>query len=162
MTQPLHIIVSREEVLCGDVSGTLRTLRSLTETPESARLFQENVEISFHGYDGTTQELFEIPEVRNYVHSLDNQFPFWLYFLNKTSTSLQALLFCFLPPFLTDDAKQRIFPERIDSLLTKRWLPALQHISAFAAIDSKEDEAIKERTIQYILNGPLGIQGVVE
>jgi hypothetical protein len=46
-------------------------------------------------------------------------------------------------------------------LLTKRWIPALNHISAFAGIDPKEDQAITERTIQYILKGPFGLQGVV-
>jgi hypothetical protein len=142
-------------------AAAVQTLRKLTETPESARSYKENVEISFHGYDGTTQELFEIPDVRNYVHRLDDQFPFWLYFLNKKSSSLQGLLLCFLPPFLTDSTKQRILPERIDSLLTKRWIPALNHISAFAGIDPKEDQAITERTIQYTLKGPFGLQGVV-
>ena len=73
----------------------------------------ERVEISFHGYDHTPQELFEIPEVRNFVYQLDEQFPFWLFFLSKRHLGLQCLLFCFLPPFLTEDARSRIFPERI-------------------------------------------------
>lgn len=160
MIEPLIIIVSKDEVLSEDVEPALGTLKRLTESSEAARLYREKVDIAFQGYDDHPEELFEIPEVRNYVYKLDEQFPFWLYFLSKKHLGLQALLLCFLPPYLKEEAKKKIFPERINDLLTKRWFPALNHIGEFVGMSDHENEAITERTIQYIFNGPLRIKGL--
>lgn len=160
MIEPLIIIVSKDEVLSEDVEPALGTLKRLTESSEAARLYREKVDIAFQGYDDHPEELFEIPEVRNYVYKLDEQFPFWLYFLSKKHLGLQALLLCFLPPYLKEEAKKEIFPERINDLLTKRWFPALNHIGEFVGMSDHENEAITERTIQYIFNGPLRIKGL--
>ena len=48
-------------------------------------------------------------EVSNFVCELDQQFPFWLFFLSKRHRGLQCLLFCFLPPFLTEAGRARSF-----------------------------------------------------
>ena len=155
MFDPFIIVVSSDEVLSEDIEPALGTLKKLTESPQVARSYREIVDIAFHGYDDYPEELFEIPEVRNYVYKLDEQFPFWLYFLSKMHLGLQALLLCFLPPYLKEEAKQEIFPERINDLLTKRWFPALNHIGDYVGMAETENEAIMERTIQYIFNGPL-------
>jgi hypothetical protein len=51
------------------------------QSPESAKEFFERVDIAFHGYDHDSRELFEIPDVRAHANQLDEQFPFWLFFL---------------------------------------------------------------------------------
>ena len=160
MFDPLIIVVSKDEVQSCDVSPVLGTLKKLIESPEVARSYREKVDIAFHGYNDYSEELFEIPEVRNYVFKLDEQFPFWLYFLSKKYLGLQALLLCFLPPYLNEEAKKKIFPERIDNLLSNRWFPALNHIGEFVGMDENENKAITERTVQYIFNGPLRIKGI--
>ena len=81
MFEPLILVISREEVLAEDIEPALGVLKKLTESPEVARSYREKVDIAFHGYDNYAEELFEIPEVRNYMYKLDEQFPFWLYFL---------------------------------------------------------------------------------
>ena len=160
MFEPLIIVVSKDEVFSGDITPALGTLKKLIESPEVAKSYKEKVDIAFHGYDNRPEELFEIPEVRNFVYKLDEQFPFWLYFLSKEYLGLQALLLCFLPPYLKDEAKQEIFPERINELLTKRWFPALNHIGNMVGMSDNENKAITERTIQYIFKGPLRIKGI--
>ena len=150
---PLVIVVSRSEVEAMDTSAALGTLRKLTDSPATAREFVERVDIAFHGYDHTRDELFEIPEVRNFVYKLDEQFPFWLYFLSKCHLGLQCLLWCFLPPFLTDDARSRIFPERINDLLTKRWFPAMNHICGYVGFSESQIEQLTERALAYITKG---------
>jgi hypothetical protein len=67
---------------------------------------------------------------------------------------------CFLPPYLKEEAKQEIFPESINDLLTNRWFPALNHIGDFVGMSENENKAISERTIQYIFNGPFRIKGI--
>lgn len=161
MFNPLMIVVSKDEVLTGNIEPALGALKNLTATPEVARSYKEKVDIIFHGYDNHSEELFEIPEVRNYVYKLDEQFPFWLYFLSKEYLGLQAILLCFLPPYLKEEAKQKIFPERINNLLTNRWFPALNHIGEFVGMSNQENEEITERTVQYIFNGPMQTKSIV-
>jgi hypothetical protein len=155
LVDPLCVVVSRRDVETGDLSSTLSVLRKLTESPGTARTFFERVDIAFHGYDHISQELFEIPEVRNFVFHLDEQFPFWLFFLSKHYLGLQCLLFCFLPPFLTEEARSRIFPERIDQLLTNRWFPAMNHICEFVGFSGLQIEQLTDRVLAYITKGRL-------
>jgi hypothetical protein len=152
---PLVVVVSREEVNAGDTSGTLRVLHRLIESPMQARSYFERVDIAFHGYDGWAQEPFEIIEVRSFVTRLDEKFPYWLFFLSKRYLGLQCLLHCFLPPFLTEEGRARVFPQRIHDLLMRRWIPAMNHMCAFAGLSDEEGDALTERAVEYITRGPL-------
>ena len=151
--QPFVIVVSKEEVLARDIQPALALLKRLLESPEIARKYKENVDIAFHGYDDTTWELFEIEPVREYVNLLDNEFPFWLYFLSKEYLGLQCIIHCFLPPFLTDEGKRKIFPERIGKYLMNRGFPAMNHICQYAGCSEDEIEELTERAMQYIETG---------
>lgn len=150
---PLMVVVSRADVDAMDISPTLAVFQKLMESPSTARAFVERVDIAFHGYDHTKQELFEIPEVRNFVVELGQQFPFWLFFLSKRLLGLQCLLLCFLPPFLTEEAQARIFPERINQLLSKRWLPAMSHMCQYVGFSEAQANRLAERAIRYITTG---------
>ncbi len=156
---PLVVVVSRTEVEALDTSAALGVLKRLTESPDTARAFVERVDVSFDGYDHIGQELFEVPEVRNFVYQLDGQFPFWLYFLSKHHLGLQCLLFCFLPPFLTEDARSRIFPERINQLLTNQWFPAMNHICEYIGFSERQIERLTERALAYITAGRFPLDG---
>jgi len=83
MFEPLVIIISKDEVDSSNILPALEILKYLIDSPDLAKSYQENVNIAFHGYDNDPRELFEIPEVRNYVYKLDEIFPFWLFFLVK-------------------------------------------------------------------------------
>lgn len=150
---PLVIVISKDEVEAMDISVALATLTKLTKSPNTAREFVERVDIAFFGYDHTREELFEIPGVRNFVYQLDEQFPFWLYFLSKRHLGLRCLLWCFLPPFLTEEARSKIFMERINDLLTKRWFPAMNHICEYAGFSESQIEHLTERALAYITKG---------
>ncbi len=150
---PLVVVVSRSEVEAGDILPSLGVLRPLTGSPETAREFYEPVDIAFHGYDHVTLELFEIPEVREFVHKLDEEFPFWLFFLSKRYPGLQCLLLCFLPPFLTEEGRAETFPERIGQLLTKRWIPAMNHICEYVAFSEQQITQLTDRVMAYVTKG---------
>jgi len=152
-TDPLVIVVSRAEVEAMDTSAALTVLKRLLESPDTARAFVERVDIAFHGYDHVKEELFEIPEVRKFVSELDQQFPFWLFFLSKRYLGLQCLLFCFLPPFLTEAAQSRIFPERINQLLTNRWGPAMGQMCEYVGFSETQFNRLAERAMAYMTNG---------
>lgn len=150
---PIAVIISRAEVEAGDIEHVLSTLQRFTLTPETARASFERVDIAFHGYDQDTRELYEIPEVRSFVYQLDEQFPFWLFFLSKRHLGLQCLLLCFLPPYLTEQARSRIFPERINQLLSSRWFPAMNQICEYAGFSERQVKQLTDRVVNYITDG---------
>lgn len=150
----LVIVVSRQEVLEGDTATALATLRHLLSSPEIMNKFRTRVDISFHGYDDTTLELAEIPEVREYVRNLDQEFPYWLYFLSREHTGLQCLTYCFLLPSLTEQARKERHPKQLADLIDKRWGPALAHICAAAGNPQFEVESLLDSAIDYFFNGP--------
>lgn len=149
------IVVSREEVISKDTSSALEALRALVVSPEAALQYFEAVDIAFHGYNDWREELFEIQEVREFVYALDKQFPYWLFFLDKKALGLQCIAYCFLPPFLTQEAKQRIFPERLNKLLTTRWFPAMNHVCEAVGFSEEQIEELTDRSVRYLLGGPL-------
>lgn len=149
------IVVSRDEVLAKDVSSVLTALRALIGSPETALNYFEAVDIAFHGYNDWREELFEIQEVREFVYALDEQFPYWLFFLNKAALGLQCIAYCFLPPFLTQEAKQEIFPERLNQLLTARWFPAMNHVCESVGFTEAQIEALTDRSVEYLVGGPI-------
>ena len=149
------IVVSRAEVDAKDISSVLGALRALIASPDAAMQYFENVDIAFHGYNETREELFEIQEVREFVYALDEQFPYWLFFLNKSALGLQCLAYCFLPPFLTFEAKQRIYPERLNDLLTRRWFPAMNQICEWVGFSEERIEVLTDRSVEYLLGGPI-------
>lgn len=153
VADPLVVVVSRAEVESMNPSVSLEILKRLIESPERARDFVERVDIVFHGYDDTREELFEIPEVREFVHQLDQQFPFWLFFLSKYHQGLQCLVHCFLPPFLKEEARSRIFPDRLGALLTNRWLPAMNHMCQFVGYTQQQIDRLTDRAVEYITAG---------
>ncbi len=159
LADPLVVVISRAEVEAGDSSRALSVLKQLTETPETARRFYERVDISFHGYDHDSRELFEIKAVRDFAQQLDDAFPFWLFFLSKSCLGLQCLLYCFLPPYLTEAGRAKIFPERIDQLLSNRWFPAMNHVCGYAGFSEPQIETLTDRAIDYITNGRITVDG---
>jgi hypothetical protein len=149
------IVITRNEVVTKDTSSALNALRVLISSPKAARQYFESVDIAFHGYNETREELFEISEVREFVYALDEQFPYWLFFLDKTALGLQCLAYCFLPPFLTAEAKRKHYPERLNELLTKRRLPAMNQVCEWVGFTEEQIEMLTNRSVDYLLSGPI-------
>jgi len=156
MTAPdfLTIVASKAEVLAGDTKGVLSALRSLVVSQDAAVAWCERVDFAIDGYNDTRWELFEIPEVREFVAKVDDEFPFWLFFLSKQSLGLQCIAHCFLPPFLKPEAQARIFPEKLDELLSMRWFPAMNQICDWVEMAEPEIDAMTDRSVEYLLAGP--------
>jgi hypothetical protein len=129
-------------------------LKACLSSPERARALFESLDIAVRGYDADIRELFEIPEVREYVSRLDAEFPYWLFFLAKDGLGLQFIMHCFMPPHLTEEARRRIVPERLNQLLTKRWFPAMNRICEAVGFSECQIEALTSSSTDYFVNGP--------
>lgn len=151
----LYLVVSRDQVESMDLAPTLEILQSLIKSPESAKAYFERVDIAFDGYNDHPDELHEIVAVREFIDQLDRQFPYWLFFLSKHHLGLHCLLYSLLPPFLTPEARARIYPERIQSILVDCWFPAMNHICENVGFTDDQIDQLDERVMEYIAKGPL-------
>jgi hypothetical protein len=149
----LHIIVTKQDVLARNTQPTIDSLLSLLQSPETALKWRERVDISFDGYNESQWELFEIPEVRDFVYHLDESFPYWLFFLSKAHFGLQCIMLCFLPPFLTPEAQANTFPDRIRKLFEDRWGPAMCYVCEFTGMTGQQVDQMTDRFIEYIKAG---------
>lgn len=150
----MFVVVPREDVFSGDLGETLGVLRYLATATEALTTYRERVDIRFDGFDEDPRELWEIPEVRSFVERLDEQFPFWLYFMSRHGTGLIAILRCFLLPRLTPQADARVNNPKLADLLMRRWLPALNHMAARAGMTEAELLRLSDSAMDYLAKGP--------
>lgn len=153
LSDHVTIVVSKAEVEAADVLPALGTLKKFLQSPEVMVEYFERVDIAFHGYSADSRELFEIPEVRTYVYKLDDKLSFWLFFLSKRHLGLQCLLLCFLPQYLTQEAKTRLFPAKIDDLLSRRWFPAMNQLCAHVGLSETQVNDLTDRVVKYVTTG---------
>jgi hypothetical protein len=148
----LTIVISRLDIESGETSETLSVLSKLLN-PDAALRYYEKVDICVHGYDEDPRELCDLPEVREFVYKLDENFPYWCYFLSKRTPGLMFIFSCFCPPHLTPEARDRIWRETIAEYLTRRGFPGLNHICGTIGCSLSEIQRLTDRVIEYILNG---------
>lgn len=82
----------REQIEAYDLESSLSFLQTLVplRDPQYAWSWKGSLSLSISGYDDT-RELFEIPEVRRYLHGLDQEWPFWFFFLTPPSIKLVGM-----------------------------------------------------------------------
>lgn len=146
---PLMIVVEKEDVMKGNVQPYLETLNILISSKENMIKYYEGVDISINGYEHTSEELFEISEVRDFVYKLDKKFPYWLFFLSKNHLGLQMIAYCFLLPHLTDEARANYHPKQLSELLTNRWFLAMNQILDYLNLSEEENIKLTDRVMKY-------------
>jgi hypothetical protein len=122
---PIVWVVERAEVQRNDTGRTTAFLKRLISESDLALAHEERIDLTFSGYDDDPRELFEIEEVRTFVRTLDDSFPFWFFFLSKSGRGLTVVALSLLPPFLTDEARKREHSRRLCEIIENRWGPAL-------------------------------------
>lgn len=150
----LFIVVTRSEVESGDTERVLSLLHALTDTPEIVWRAQGTVDLRFDGFDDEPDDLFEIDAVREYVGKLDDVFPYWLFFGDTRTMSLQTVTQCFLPKFLTLDEQIEQIPRELNELLNNRWLPAMDYIAEFAGWTPDQVKALRDSALTYYTKAP--------
>ena len=148
----LSFTISKEEILKKDFTGSMNILEQLTSNISVTKYFRERVDIFFDGYNETSSELWEIPEVRDYVAELDAKFPYWLFFLSKNGHGLLVVLKCFLLPFLRPEMENEMNGKRLKSYLENRGLLAMNHLCKVVGVTEQENIEMTKRLINYLDN----------
>jgi hypothetical protein len=149
----IFLVIGRSQIESGDISEPLSVLRRLLDRSAAVR-FCEHVDIGVHGFDDDSRELYDIPEVRDFIYRLDKEFPYWLYFLTKRGLGLQFVLFCFLPDCLNPAEQPAIAFNHLTNYLENRGFLAMNNICAFAGCSYQEIERLTDRVMAYVVNGP--------
>jgi len=58
------------------------------------------------------------------------------------------------PPFLTDEAKKKYFPDQLVALIEKRWLPATEKMCSYAGLTENDIEDLLNSFVDYSTRGP--------
>lgn len=92
----IHFIIARKDVKSLDVTSIRKFFDRIRSTKELAYHCQGKVEISFHGYDDDPRELYEIPEMRQYVPVLVAALPelFFFAYTGERAQTLRAVALC--------------------------------------------------------------------
>ena len=88
---PPILLVSRAEVEARVTNRIVGMLSDLA-IPRYARAFRQRIWIGVDGYDEDERELPEIPEVREWFHEFDTQWPYCFFFLDP-GLPMNLLLF---------------------------------------------------------------------
>lgn len=148
----LTVVIGRDEIEARDTSRLEHVFRQLL-APEAAVKYCERVELAVVGYEEDPRVLHEIPEVRDFIHMLDEEFPYWCYFLTKHGMGLLLVLACFCPTDLPVDGRPYV-AEAIGTYLMERGLPAMIEICESVGCSEPEKRHLADQVMDYFSNGP--------
>jgi len=89
-------IVVKEDIEKHNYSPLINALQRIGENKELIYAHKENIEIAINGYDSDSRELFEIPEVRDWINNiLENVKGLAFFLVNKESAKfLKVISYC--------------------------------------------------------------------
>ncbi|WP_321517313.1 hypothetical protein [uncultured Bacteroides sp.] len=148
----LDVVITKEEILKQDISAPLALLSALLDNELFALYFREKVNLSFNGFDDLGKNMWEIPEVRKYVYKLDNEFPYWFYFLSKGGNGLYVIYQCHMIPFLSEEDDFDFNMPRLQENVANKWMPALNEICELADMSEEESHEMCMGVYKYIIN----------
>lgn len=125
--------IDRKDIEEKDISNALAFLNNLISSREVCTGLMERVEISVHGYDDDSREIYEIPEVIEFLVALDSAWPYWMLFQHPKFSWLQVMAVCLCRPARTEDGRV-IFDHKLMQELIEKWFCSLNELCHTFAI----------------------------
>ena len=69
-------------------------------------------------------------------------------------------MLCLMPPFLTDAGRAKVFPDRLEMLLTRRWFPAMNQICGWVGFSEQQVDVLSDGVADYFSQGPRSTSGL--
>ena len=155
--QKMILIVDKESIEKKNFNDIVSVFERIQSNSELIMNYKDNIEISIHGYDNDSRELFQIDEVREWLHQIVDKVEGWLYFLNMSENSQ------FLKLLFISNIQYELHPEK--NTQTKRYLEynkekakdfvfvLFNNFNAFCERQNISDEVnkeISEKFLQFI------------
>ncbi len=117
----LAYAAAREDVESGNIGPALDFLNRLLRT-RMGKHFKGRLLFGVSGYDNDPRELYQIPEVRLWMRKLDQQFPYWFYFLSRDASTMEFVTFSLCDCAQTPQGAL-ISPEALTQFLYRHFPP---------------------------------------
>ena len=151
IAEPVYLVVTRAQVETGDAAQPLRWLRSLSSDPRAARAFMGRVSVIVEGYDDDPRELFEIPQVRAFVATLDDAWPYWFFFLSQVDDSIKLIESCLCETIEVVPGVASFDFEQLERYLARHFT-AFHRLCEAVNLPPETAEAISEEIIRLFQN----------
>ena len=151
ISEPVVLMFSRRQVETCDVNEPLASLRELTADRKVALEFCGRVSLVIDGYNDDPRELFEIPEVRAYLKRLDQEWPYWFFFLSQADDSIPILESCLCDTIEVIPGVASIDLDQMDHALTRHF-GAMNRLSQELNLPEEICGQIAEGVIRLIHN----------
>ena len=143
----LRVVVSRAEVEAVDVSRTAAVLSRVLADRSAVQRYRGRVDLSFYGYSNDPRELYEIPEVRRFCKKLDEEFPYWFYFLSTERVTLTVVASCLCSVTKPILGMVSFGPDLIEFIT--HHFQALNWIFDNYSLDERDNVEISRKITQY-------------
>ncbi len=146
-------VITRQQIEDADIESSLSFLRSLvpTEHPEHAWAYKGRLSLVISGYNSDPRELFEIPEVCQYLRALDEQWPFWLFFFNQVDDSIKLIALCLASSIEVVPGAAHIDPEGLRRFM-ERAFTAVNYLFESYGFPESENEALSMEVSRLFAN----------
>jgi len=153
LTDPVIFVISRQQIEASDVESSLKFLQSLvpTKNPAHAWAYKGRLSLAISGYDTDPRELFEIPEVCRYIKSVDEHWPFWLFFLNQVDESIKVVASCLASSLEVVPGAVHIDPAGLQQFM-ERAFSAVNYLFENYGFPESENEALSIGVSQIFAN----------
>lgn len=153
ITDPVIFVITRQQIEAEDLESSLEFLRSLVPSDNPQRIWSLKGRLSLviSGYDADPRELFEIPEVRRYLRSIDEHWPFWLFFLNQVDESIKVVAACLASTVEVAPGLAHIDPAGLQRFM-ERAFSAVNFIFETCGFPESENEVLSRGVEQLFSN----------
>lgn len=136
--------IDRKDIEEKNIGNVLEFLTDLLCAREIVMSMKDKVEFSVYGYEDDPRELYEIPEVLEFLRRLDKAWPYWMHFQHPEFAWLLRLAVC-----LSNGKKNNQGLVEFDGDLMhkniERWFCALNDLSHKFAISLDVNKAASEK-----------------
>jgi hypothetical protein len=143
--EPVILGLHREQIEAFDLESSLSFLRTLVPSsdPKFAWSYKGCVSLVIGGYDDDPRELFEISEVCRYLHGIDQEWPFWFFFLNPSDGSIKLAGMCLASAVAVSPGKAYTPPENLYRFM-ERGFGAVNALFDHYGFPESDSEALTE------------------
>ena len=89
---PRHFLITRKEIMNGQVGPVVQRLMDLTDTPLACAQHTSRLRLAFVGYHKDKQEVGQIRAIAAFFQKVNEQWPYWMHFLDPQPDDIATLL----------------------------------------------------------------------
>lgn len=150
----LSLQIDRKDIEGCDISPYTSYIDSFFSTRESFMKCVARVEFCIDGYNDDSRELWEIPEVRDFLKKLDSARPYWAILQSPHGSWLRCLILCLVTIEKSKLGIRLVNPLEIEDLMD-RWYEGLNYISSRYSLPDSLNKELSFRVGDMIM----GLQG---